>query len=170
MALPQRIALPKPESSTVSLVLFEVSGHSFALRLQAVDRVLPMVEIARLPKAPRMVTGVINLQGEILPVFDLRRRLRLAAVAPRVSDHLLIARASRGRLALVIERVLGIEWIAEDRVTPADDILPSIERLEGVAATTRGALLIQDVDQFLSPGEGRRMELALADLHRAGNA
>jgi len=47
--------------------------------VSAVEKVVRAVEITPLPKAPEIVVGVINAQGRILPVLDIRKRFRLPA-------------------------------------------------------------------------------------------
>ena len=73
------------------LVVFTMDEQRYALQLAAVERVVRMVEVTPLPQAPQIVLGVINAQGRIIPVVDIRRRFRLPARDIRLSDHLLIA-------------------------------------------------------------------------------
>ncbi len=74
-------------------VVFGLDEHSFALRLSAVVRVVRAVEVTPLPRAPEIVLGVINVQGRITPVFDVRKRFRLPAREISLSDQFIIARA-----------------------------------------------------------------------------
>src|SRR5258708_109755 len=107
LELGERAVAVSDEGARVGLVLFDVADRRFALDLRRVDRIIPMVEITPLPDAPRVAAGIINLHGEILPVLDVRQRLGLAAVAPRVTDLLLIARTSRRTVAISIDSVSG---------------------------------------------------------------
>jgi purine-binding chemotaxis protein CheW len=163
------VAVPD-EGARVGLVLFDVADRRFALDLRRVDRIIPMVEITPLPDAPRVAAGIINLHGEILPVLDVRQRLGLAAVAPRPTDLLLIARTSRRTVAISIDSVSGTEEFDERLVTPVDSILPESGYVEGVVATAGGALLIQDIDRFMSLTEERCLGSALEALRDANIA
>lgn len=149
------------------LVLFEAGGCRFGLRLEEVERVLPMLEVQPLPRAPRAVLGVINLHGEILPVLDLLRRLRRPTAAPRASDRLVIARSSRRRFALRVDAALGISEFEPSLTTAVDALLLGASGVSGVVATAEGVLLIHDSERFMSLNEERRLDQALA---RAGDA
>ena len=59
------------------LVVFALDDQRYALHLSAVDRVVPMVRVTPLPKAPDIVIGVVNVQGRVIPVINMRRRFRL---------------------------------------------------------------------------------------------
>jgi len=54
-----------------NIVLFSLDEPRYALYLSAVERVIHSVEITPLPKAPDKVLGVINIQGEVIPVIDI---------------------------------------------------------------------------------------------------
>ncbi len=51
------------------LVAFTLGEQRYALPLTTVQRVVRMVEVTPLPKAPEIVLGVIDFQGNIIPVM-----------------------------------------------------------------------------------------------------
>ncbi len=151
----------KNPASLIRLVLLTVDEQTYALHLEAVDRVLRMVEITPLPGAPEVVEGVINLQGEVVPVASIRRRLGLACRTVAVSDSLVVARARSRRLAIIAESVLGVVERPADDVVSASDLAQGIQHIEGVLKTSDGLVLIQDLDRFFSPEEEQSLDLAL---------
>jgi purine-binding chemotaxis protein CheW len=56
------------------LVVFAFDEQRYALHLSAVERIVRMVEITPLPKAPEIVLGVVNVQGRIVPIVNIRKR------------------------------------------------------------------------------------------------
>ncbi len=71
---------------------FKVGDQVYAIRADCVERVLPLAAWAPQPGLPNHVVGVLNLEGEILPVVDARACLGLAAKLPETEDHLLLVR------------------------------------------------------------------------------
>ena len=147
--------------SSDSLVVFQIGEQQFAVGLTAVERVLRAVKIAPLPDAPPGVRGVINLQGRIVPVFDLWARFGHPARALRVSDHLLIARTHWRTVALLVDAVTGVVPRGQVQVTPAEDILPDLESISGVMKLDGGLVLVHDVERFLSIEDHAALQLAL---------
>ena len=145
----------------IQLVVFIIEGQPYALHLPCVERVLPMVAMARLPNAPDVALGVINLHGRVIPVVDLRRRFGLPPHDYGVSAHLLVVRTARRTLAIAVEEVIGVREIATEAVIPPDAVLPGIGHVAGIAALPDGILLIHDLDSLLSLGEERRLTRAL---------
>ena len=148
-------------ASLVRLVLLIVDGQTFALHLEAVDRVLRMVEITPLPGGPNSVEGVVNVQGEVVPVVSIRRRLGLTRRAVGVSDSLVLAHARTRRLAIIAEAVPGVVERPADAVVTIGDIARGVQHIEGVLRTSDGLVLIHDLDRFFSPEEEQFLDLAL---------
>ena len=139
-------------------LVFSLDEQLFALRLPAVERVVRAVEVTPLPGAPEIVRGVINVRGQITPVFDLRRRFGLPAREIMPSHHLVIARARTRAVALMVDEVRGVdEGLAEGAVA-ADEILPGVGHVEGVAKLGGDLIFIHDLDKFLSLEEGRELD------------
>src|SRR6266446_7263771 len=136
--------------SSDSLVVFQIGEQEFAVGVAAVERVLRAVEIAPLPEAPPGVRGVINLQGRIVPVFDLWTRFGQPARTLRASDHLLVARTHSRTVALLVDSVVGVVPRGKVQVTPAAEILPDLESISGVMKLDGGLVLVHDVERFLS--------------------
>ena len=148
-------------SAAHQLVGFNLDEQRYGLHLAAVERVVRMVEVTLLPQAPQIVLGVINAQGRIIPVVDIRRRFRLPARDIRLSDHLLIARTARRTVALALDAVTGIVERSAQAVITAEEILPGLEYVEGVMKLDDGLILIHDLDTLLSLEEEQTLDAAL---------
>ena len=145
----------------IRLVLLMVDGQTYALPLAAVDRVLRMVEITPLPGAPEVVEGIVNIQGDVVTVVSIRKRLGLALRAAEAADSLVVVRARTRRLAIIAESVLGVVERPADAVVSTGDIVGGIQHIEGVLKTNDGLVLIQDLGRFFSPEEELSLDLAL---------
>jgi len=129
-----------------------------------VERVVRAAAITPLPKAPEIVLGVLDLQGQVIPVVNLRRRFRLPERALRTSDQFVIARAGLLTVALAVD---GVESVLEEsagEVVAPDDILSGTGFLEGVTRAGDGLVLIHDLATLLFPEE----ELLLARALKEG--
>ncbi len=145
-----------------TIVLFTLDGSFYALDLSTVERIIRAVEITPLPKAPEIVLGVINMQGRILTVLDIRKRFRLPPHEISVDDRFIIALASKRQVALVVDSVTGIRELTENQIVNAGKTLPFAKYLKGVAKLEDGLVLIHDLGQFLSLGEEKKLNAALS--------
>ena len=144
------------------VVIFSLDQPRYALPLDIVQRVVRAVEILPLPKAPEIVTGVINVQGQVVPVIDIRARFRLPPREMEIDDRFIIARTSKRTVALIADSVAGVRELAEGELVEARNVLPSTEYLRGVAKTEDGLVLIYDLERFLSIDEETALDSALS--------
>jgi purine-binding chemotaxis protein CheW len=144
-----------------SLVVFSLEEHRYALLLSVVETALRVVEVVPLPKAPEIVLGVINLRGEVVPVFNARKRFRLSERAILLSDHLLVAKTPGRKVALLVDSVNEVVACPEENLIAAKRVHPEIEYLQGVAKLDSQLVLIHDLAKFLSLEEESSLEEAL---------
>jgi purine-binding chemotaxis protein CheW len=130
---------------------FTLDHRRFALPLESVSRVVRAAGITPLPQAPHAVAGALDVAGTVLPVYDLRRRMRLPDRPMRLDDLIIIARTPRREVALVVDRALGLIEALPVESAHVPDVL----------STSDGLMFIQDLERFLSPAEDEALESAL---------
>ena len=107
------------------LVVFTLDGQRYALHLENVTRIVRAVEITPLPKAPDIVSGVVNMQGQVIPVINVRRRFCLPQREVQLEDHIIIAATSKRPVALVVDAAEGVIDYSGDEVIPRKRFCPA---------------------------------------------
>jgi purine-binding chemotaxis protein CheW len=142
-------------------VIFTLDDQQYTLPLPNVERIIPAAYVTPLPKAPDIVTGVINVQGQVMPVLSLRKRFHLPERPLEPADQFIIAHTSRRTVALIVDLVIGVLDIPKQAIVSQADILPSLEYVAGVAKREDGIILIHDLEACLSLDEERALDIAL---------
>jgi purine-binding chemotaxis protein CheW len=146
-----------------TLVVFSLDERQIALAVDTVERVVRVVEITPLPKAPAIVVGVTNFQGRIIPVLNIRSRFQLPQRALQLSDHLIIATAGERVVALLVDNVTGVVEAAPENISKSEEIFRDIAYVEGVVPSDGKIVVIHDLESFLSAAESAKLEAALAE-------
>ena len=147
------------------LVVFNLDDRRFAVLLSSVVRVERIVAITPLPKAPEIVLGVINMHGQVIPVFNIRERFRLSQRDIQLADQMIVASTSKRTVALLVDSVNGVIEISEEKIIASESILPGLEYIEGVVKTEDGMVLIHDLELFLSLQEEKALNEAMEELN-----
>lgn len=150
-----------PMDFSPQLVVFTLDEQRYALPLGVVDRVVRAVESTPLPKAPDIVMGMINAQGRIIPVVNVRKRFHRPEREVELSDQFIIARTSRRTVALVVDAVNNVVSCTGSQVVASEMILPGLEHIEGVLKLPDGMIFVHDLDRFLSLDEEQTLTDAL---------
>jgi purine-binding chemotaxis protein CheW len=141
--------------------VFSLDAGRYALSLAAVERVVRAVEVTHLPAAPPIVLGAIDVQGRVLPVFNVRRRFGLPERDIDPADQFVIARSANRTVVLVVDAAHGVLQSPLADTTSAASIATGLEHIRGVIRLPDGLVLIQDLDLFLSSAESRALDEAL---------
>ena len=145
----------------ITLVVFTLDSQHYAIHLSKIERVIHAVELTPLLQAPEIVLGVINIQGRIVPVVNIRKRFRLPEREMNLSDQLIIAQTSRRTVALRVDMVIGVVERSEKEVIVAEEILSQLEYVEGVMKLEDGMVFIHDLDNFLSLEEEKTLDAVI---------
>jgi purine-binding chemotaxis protein CheW len=148
-------------------VVFTLDAQQYTLPLACVERVVPAVYVTPLPQAPAVILGVVNVQGRIIPVINLRKRFRLPERELELSDQFIVGKTSRRIVALVVDTVLGVAEFSRHEITSGTHIAPGLCFITGVIKTVDGVLLIHDLDSCLSLDEEQALDEATHQLRDA---
>jgi purine-binding chemotaxis protein CheW len=146
------------DDSKMEFLTFNIWHERFGIALTDVREIVRAVSIVRLPKAPRVVEGVINVRGSVVPAFDIRARFKLPPKAVEPSDHLIIALARRRLVAIRVDRVTDLMTLARNDVEDVTVMVPGSNLVAGVAKLHDGLLLIHDLATFLSAAEAEALD------------
>lgn len=152
---------PPVLAGTAKWVVFSLDAGRYALPLAAVERIVRAVEVTRLPTAPPIVLGAIDVQGRVLPVLNLRRRFGLPERDIDPADQFLIARTMNRTVVLVVDAAQGVlQTTASDTISAAS-LATGLEHIQGVIRLPDGLVLIHELDLFLSAAESRALDEVL---------
>ncbi len=152
-------------SNKNQFILFFVEGQSFVIPLKSVIRIVRAVSITPLPKMPDVVEGVLNLQGDVIPVVNLRKRFNLPARLIEPEDHFIVVNTEKRIVAILVDEVSDIIESDDDQVVKNKAIIPGSEHIEGIVMTDQGMILIQDLDQLLLLEEEEQLDASLKKSH-----
>lgn len=151
-------------------VIFKIDQQTFAVRLDDVHRIVRVVHITPMPEAPKVIEGVINVQGDVIPVVNMRTRFRMDERDLTLDDQILLIRSNQHILGLLVDEVVDIIESDSDQIVSQQTILPGAERIRGVMKKDEDMILIQDIETLLSADEEKKLEISLKKKSRTGKS
>ena len=135
---------------------FYLNGLFFGVEVLKVQEVIRYQEMTRVPMAPRMIEGLINLRGQIVTAIDLRRRLELP---PRAQGQLpmnVVVRSEDGAVSLLVDEIGDVVEIQDDTYERPPETLSGVARelIQGVYKLKERLLLILDTERTVSLATG----------------
>jgi purine-binding chemotaxis protein CheW len=149
-------------ASDIELLLFDLEGRTFGLPSDDVIEIVRACAVSPLPAGPRVVSGVINLRGRIVPLFDVRVRFGMSSPPLEPSDHFIVAHAGERVVALRADRARALVRMAAGDIEDAERVVSGTRYIAGIAKTDGGIVFLHDLDGFLSESEGDTLDHAMS--------
>jgi purine-binding chemotaxis protein CheW len=136
---------------------FYLDGRYFGLDVINVQEIIRYQEMTRVPLAPPVVRGLINLRGQIVTAIDLRRRLELE---DRPSDQLpvnVVVKTADGAVSLLVDEIGDVLEVQEKLFERSPETLTGAARelVRGAYKLPDCLLLILDTEQTVCLTERR---------------
>ncbi|MGZ3442216.1 MAG: chemotaxis protein CheW [Polyangia bacterium] len=100
------------------VLTFVVGGEVYGVEILSIREIIKLREITEVPRAPRFLLGVVTVRGLVLPVVDLRLRLRLDAAPLGRNTRILVVMHKGERFGLLVDEVRGVERFADSQIEP----------------------------------------------------
>ncbi|MBN2371035.1 MAG: chemotaxis protein CheW [Vicinamibacteria bacterium] len=135
------------------LVTFFLGDEEYGLDVRLVQEIIRVLETTPVPRAPAHVKGVVNLRGRIIPVVDLKLKLRLGEVDIR-------SRNARIVVTKVLDRFIGLLVDGASQVlkvpvtlidaAPEEVVEIDADYIRGVAKLENRLIILMHLDNVLA--------------------
>lgn len=137
--------------ATMHLVALQLAGRDMALHAEEVREVLLPAALTPLPQLGGDAEGTLNLRGQVLLVFDLRRLLGVEARPWTRRTRIVLAQGPSSLLGLIVDGVSDVVEASTADVSPPPQSALGISAhaLTGVLRTDSGVVPILSVARLI---------------------
>ncbi|NMC48556.1 MAG: purine-binding chemotaxis protein CheW [Desulfovibrio sp.] len=148
----------KQDAELMQLVTFSIGEEEFGVDILKVQEIIRMMEITKVPRAPDVVEGVINLRGKVIPIIDLRKRFGLSTRDHDKHTRIIVIEINNMIVGFVVDSVSEVLRIPSNTVEPPPPVVSGLESeyISGVGKLEDRLLILLDLDRLLS-GEEREV-------------
>lgn len=100
----------------MTLGCFEVGGRVLAIDVTHMREVVRWQEVTPLPNAPRLIEGVIDLRGSVVPVVDLGKALGVDPVKPSLSARIVVTETDGLVMGLAVDAAIEVLPVEVERL------------------------------------------------------
>lgn len=137
------------------LVIFELGKEFFGIEIAAVEGIVKMQEITKIPQSPSYMEGITNLRGSVLPIIDLQKRFGMT-VQERTNDTRIInVNIGEIKIGMIVSSVNEVLTIDDSLIEPPPSIGTSInaEFITGIAKIDSRLVILLDLSKVLTADE-----------------
>lgn len=132
------------ENLSKQYVILQLGDESYGVDIQSVQGIEKVKTIARVPKAPDCIEGVMNLRGEIIPVMSLRKRFAIGHRDYDDNTRIIIIRIEDSQVGLIVDEIKEVIELHEDEIENVQviDKKVDIDYISGVGKIKNGTLVV----------------------------
>ncbi|MBI6872745.1 chemotaxis protein CheW [Clostridium aciditolerans] len=116
------------ENKEVKVLIFSINGEHYATDIMEVERILGYEEPTTLPDSPNFVQGVINYEGNILPVLSLTKRFGLEKDEIKNDAKIIVAKQDGNKIGIIVDIVSEVRDVSSKNIEAAPDIVAGISQ------------------------------------------
>jgi chemotaxis signal transduction protein len=151
------------------LLLFRTGALRFGFDVDAVERVLPALEVKPLPGSPASVRGVAIVAEEIVPVIDPTTPFengdgRGDDSIDYLTSRFVIARTAKRVLAVIAEEVDGVRNADDLELGRTDALMERAPSLKGISLGADGLIYVSNLERLISDADEIQLQTAMTDL------
>ncbi len=136
-------------TSTRQFCTFYLDHLLCGVESQKIQEVVTYRELRPVPLAPPVVSGLMNLRGQVVVALELRRQLELPERSPDMTPICLVVRAASGTVCLLADEVGNVVEVEEQTFEPSPETLSPRLRsvILGVHKLEHQLMHVLDTDQ-----------------------
>lgn len=133
-------------------IVFRLGKEKYGMNISCINGIEQEYEIVPVPNAPESISGIINLRGNVIPVYSLKDRFGMDPKVDSATKSLLVTNSSGTTLAYEIDEVIGIELMEESNVVQMPFVASNDQTafMKKVLHVGKDIVIVIDVDCVLS--------------------
>ncbi len=148
---------------TNQYVVFSVDKEEYGLPILSVQEIISLPLVTRIPGVPDYIPGIINLRGNIIPLYALRTKFHMQEQKLDENSIIVIVQTgseSNKTVGLIVDSVSDVVSITEEDFQKAPDFTESIDEnfIEKIGHIGNRMIIIIDMVKFFSESDRKVLE------------
>ena len=97
-------------------VIFSLEGNEYGIDISLVTTIEKSISMARVPRTPAYIMGVINLRGEIIPVVDMRTMFDYPQKADTEDTRIIVLTINETVVGIRVDAVAEVAALTQDSI------------------------------------------------------
>lgn len=155
----------KKNTDQLKQVIFTLGEEEYGLDIMLVNAIEKYSDMVRVPNAPAYILGIINIRGEVIPVYCLRKKFGLPEKKIDENSKLIITKSNGIIMAFAVDSVNEILEIPSEKLNETPIIVKSNSTayIKCVANINGRMILLLDHNGILSSNEQESIESLMSN-------
>lgn len=135
------------------LVSFTLNSEEFAIDIMKVREIIRIPDITRVPNAPDVVDGVINLRGIIIPVVSIQRVFNLPMSEDTELSRIIVVQEGNEVVGIKVDSVSEVMNLDSASIEPPPPLVMANHKFfRGIGKRGGRLIILIDLNDIASLG------------------
>lgn len=134
-------------------LVFKLGNEEYGIEIHKITTIIEKeMSIARVPKTPIHLKGVINLRGEIIPIMSLRLKFGLSEDVFNEETRIIIIKLDEISVGLIVDSVTEVLELNEDATEGIANIAGalSLDYITGVGKANGRIITLLNLENLIT--------------------
>jgi purine-binding chemotaxis protein CheW len=159
---PETLTAAQPGEKPDDYLAFGLEAENYAIPIHEVREIVRVPALTEVPGSPHGLLGILNLRGDILPVYNVKPRLRLAVRHPPIAGptadlktlpkgaRILVVHGANSDFGVLVDRVIGVIRLRPSEIEqPPARFDKERDFVLGLGRFENGIVMLLNVNQVL---------------------
>lgn len=148
----------KPDNGSTAdgeYLSFTLGDEHYGVDILKVQEIRGYDSVTRVPDAPEYIKGVINLRGTIVPVIDLRLKLRLKDARYDAFTVMIVLNVEDRVVGIVVDSVSDVIPLGPEQIRPKPEFGAAVDTrfISGIGTVDERMLILLDIETLLDSAD-----------------
>jgi len=112
----------------IKVLIFNINSQYYATDIMEVERILGYEAPTQLPDSPEFIDGVINYEGNILPIMSLSKKFNIPYGEVKEETKIIVSKQEKNKVGIIVDVVSEVCDIQVESIEEAPEIVAGISK------------------------------------------
>lgn len=135
------------------ILIFRLGEEHYSTNISEIERILEYTETVHIPDAPKFVEGVINYDGNVIPIINLCKKFNLDCCNKDCKDFkIIVVKRENRKFGVIVNNVYEVSSVSDEMVekVPTITLSENNNYIKGLVKIDGKIIILLDMERILS--------------------
>lgn len=134
-------------------VVFRLAGETYGLDIGKVKEIIYMQTITAVPNTSAFIEGIINLRGQVIPVYNMKAKFGMPDYEPDRQTRIIVVETEEVLVGIIVDGVSEVLNVSDDVIEPPSPAIATNfneDFIAGIAKLEEKLVILLNLEQIMS--------------------
>ncbi|KGM97020.1 chemotaxis protein CheW [Clostridium novyi A str. 4552] len=143
------------ENKEIKILIVNINNQYYATDIKEVERILGYEVPTNLPDSPEFIEGVINYEGNILPIISIAKKFNIPESDNKKNAKIVVIKEPQNKIGVIVDVVLEVRNICLNDIEEPPEIISQVSKryIEGLIKLDDKIIIFLNLGNILTDEE-----------------